>query len=66
MGNTFVVLTEKLAESNSDNIYVPYTNMLSKFKYILQINSKYGFFLVCLKYIFPNSAGNIPGDGLFF
>jgi len=32
MGNTFVVLTEKLAESNSGNIYVPYTNMLSKFK----------------------------------
>ena len=32
MGNTFVDLMEKLAQSNSDNSYVPYVN-----KYVIQI-----------------------------
>ena len=32
MGNTFVDLTKQLAQSNSDNSYVPKTYMLSKFR----------------------------------
>jgi hypothetical protein len=31
-GNTFVDLTEQLAQSNSDNSYVPQTDALSRFR----------------------------------
>jgi len=32
MGNTFVDLTEQLAQSNSNNSYVPQTDVLSIFR----------------------------------
>jgi hypothetical protein len=32
MGNTFVDLTGQLAQSNSDNSYVPQTDVLSGFR----------------------------------
>jgi hypothetical protein len=32
MGNTFVDLIEQVAQSNSDNSYVPQTDMLNKFR----------------------------------
>jgi hypothetical protein len=44
-GNTFVDLTEQLAQSNFDNSYVAQTDIFPDLDYILWINSEYGLFI---------------------